>query len=387
MFLVETRYVIIISFIFSITIFSSHVNGCFTSIFSFGDSLADTGNAVQLALSESDKLPHFDFPPYGHTFFHHPTGRCSDGRLVIDFIAEGLGLPFLPPYFGGKNGGAENFEKGVNFAVVGATALNYAFFKERGIINPFTNVSLGVELGFFKDLLASLRSSSSDCNELLRNSLIVMGEIGGNDYNHAFLEGKKAEEVREFVPLVVHTIASAINELIKLGAVTFLVPGNLPIGCSPVQLTHFWGSDKADYDPLTGCITWLNQFSEYHNEMLQKELDQIRKLHPHVNIIYADYYNIAMRFYLSPSQFGFKETLKACCGRGGPYNYNSSMSCGYPPVKTSCNDPSSYVSWDGIHYTEATYRWLSKVVLEQLYNHLPSINNLCLSRIETKNII
>ncbi|XVF34011.1 hypothetical protein REPUB_Repub18cG0020600 [Reevesia pubescens] len=261
----------------------------------------------------SSKLSHFDFPPYGRSFFDYPTGRCSDGRLVIDFIAEGFGLPFLPPYFEGddENGRSKNFEKGVNFAVVGATAFDDVFFKEKGINNPFTNVSLGVELGFFKDALPSLCSSSSDCEELLRNSLIVMGEIGGNDYNHAFLQGKNTEEIREFVPLVTRTIASAINgtnmltnsvlgnamqELIELGAVTILVPGNLPIGCSPAYLTYFQGSDKAEYDPSTGCLTWLNQFSEYHNELLQTELDQIRKLHPHISIIYADYYNAHLSF-------------------------------------------------------------------------------------------
>ncbi|XVF34009.1 hypothetical protein REPUB_Repub18cG0020400 [Reevesia pubescens] len=372
---------VIISFLFTITIIISNVNGCFTSIFSFGDSLADTGNLLQLELSlsqPSSKLSHYDFSPYGRSFFDYPTGRCSDGRLVIDFIAEGFGLPFLPPYFGGdyENGRPKNFEKGVNFAVVGATALDDVFFKERGINNPSTNVSLGVELGFFKDTLPSLCSSSSDCEELLRNSLIVMGEIGGNDYNDAFLQGKNTEEIREFVPLVTQTIASAINELIELGAVTFLVPGNLPIGCSPAYLTYFQGSDKAEYDPLTGCITWLNQFSEYHNELLQTELDKIRKLHPHINIIYADYYNITMHFYHSKNQFGFTKTLTACCGGGGPYNYSLSMACGDPPLRTSCNDPSSYVSWDGLHYTEATYKWISKAVLEELYN-IPYINSLC----------
>ncbi|XP_022716916.1 GDSL esterase/lipase At1g28580-like [Durio zibethinus] len=368
---------VIISFLFSITIIISHVNGCFTSIFSFGDSLADTGNLLQLALSQSSKLAHSDFPPYGRTFFGYPTGRCSDGRLVIDFIAEGFGLPFLPPYFGDENGRPKKFEKGVNFAVVGATALDDVFFKDRGIKNPSTNVSLGVELGFFKDALSYLCSSSSDCKELLRNSLIVMGEIGGNDYNHAFLQGINPEEIREFVPLVAQTIASAINELIELGAVTFLVPGNLPIGCSPAYLTYFQGSDKTEYDPLTGCITWLNHFSQYHNEFLQKKLDQIRKLHPHVNIIYADYYNIAMRFYHSHDQFGFTKTITACCGAGGEYNYSSSMACGDPPLRTSCNDPPSYVSWDGVHYTETSYRWISQAVLEELYNN-PYINSLCL---------
>ncbi|KAE8713682.1 GDSL esterase/lipase [Hibiscus syriacus] len=365
---------LIISFIFSISItLISHVNGCFTSIFSFGDSLADTGNLLQLSLSESRKLSHFDFLPYGRTFFNNPTGRCSDGRLVIDFIAEEFGLPFLPPYFEGKNGRGKHFQKGVNFAVVGATALDDAFFKERGIRNPFTNISLGDELGFFKDVLHSLCSSSSDCKELLQNSLIVMGEIGGNDYNHAFLQGINPKEMSHFVPLVVHTIAEAITELIELGAVTMLVPGNLPIGCSPAYLTYFQGSDIADYDPHTGCITWLNQFSQLHNELLQKQLNRIRELHPHVNIVYADYYNTVMRFYYSQNQFGFTETLKACCGGGGRYNYSSSMACGDPPLTTCCDDPSLHVNWDGLHYTEATYKWISKVVLQELYA-IPFIN-------------
>ncbi|KAH1063226.1 hypothetical protein J1N35_028213 [Gossypium stocksii] len=380
------KHHLIISFIINIAIITiSHVNGCFTSIFSFGDSLTDTGNLHQLSLSESKKLSHFDFPPYGRTFFDYPTGRCSDGRLVIDFIAEEFGLPFLPPYFGGENGKPRNLENGVNFAVVGATALDDVFFKERGIHNPSTNVSLGVELGFFKDALPSLCSSSSDCKEFLKTSLIVMGEIGGNDYNYAFLQGKNTEEILHFVPLVVDTIASAIMELIWLGAVTILVPGNLPIGCSPAYLTYFQGSDVADYDPLTGCITWLNQFSEFHNEQLQKKLNQIRKLHRNVNIIYADYYNIAMRFYHSRNQFGFTETLRACCGGGGRYNYSSSMACGDPPLTTSCKDPSSHVSWDGLHYTEATYRWISKGVLEELYA-IPCTNSLCFPSTVNKQI-
>ena len=51
----------------------------------------------------------------------------------------------------------------------------------------------------------------TDCKELLRNSLIAMGEIGGNDYNYAFWQGKNTEETIELVPFVVDTIASAIN--------------------------------------------------------------------------------------------------------------------------------------------------------------------------------
>lgn len=51
----------------------------------------------------------------------------------------------------------------------------------------------------------------ADTKEVLNSSLILMGEIGGNDYNHPFFQGINADEVRTFVPSVVGAISSAIN--------------------------------------------------------------------------------------------------------------------------------------------------------------------------------
>ncbi|PPS13854.1 hypothetical protein GOBAR_AA06740 [Gossypium barbadense] len=255
--------------------------------------------------------------------------------MAACFAAEALGLPFLPPYYRYKNGTSDKFESGVNFAVGGAGALNSSF---PGIYNPNTNVSLVDEVNSFIQFL-NLRT---DFKQLLRNSLIVMGEIGGNDYSHAFKQGKSIEDVRNFVLPIVDSITSSINELIELGAVTFLVPGNFPVGCFASYLTLFQGSDKDQYDPLTGCLTCTT-----------------------------------LRIYNSPNKFGFKETLKACCGTGGLYNYNLSRACGYPPLRRCCNDPSSYMSWDGIHYTEAVNRLIANVVFEELMNSIHSLNNLC----------
>lgn len=55
----------------------------FEAIFNFGDSLSDTGNFLA---SGAILFPVIGKLPYGETFFQHATGRCSDGRLVIDFI-------------------------------------------------------------------------------------------------------------------------------------------------------------------------------------------------------------------------------------------------------------------------------------------------------------
>ena len=89
-----------------------------------------------------------------------------------------------------------------------------------------------------------------------------------------------------------------------MGGRTFLVPGNFPLGCSVAYLTLYQTSNVEEYDPVTGCLKWLNKFAEYYNEQLQAELDRLRKLYPHVNIIYADYFNALSRIFQDPAKFG-----------------------------------------------------------------------------------
>ncbi|KAG8385464.1 hypothetical protein BUALT_Bualt03G0048000 [Buddleja alternifolia] len=398
--------IVLMLIISSSSYISKSASTCYESIISFGDSLADTGNSV--SLSPTDKLPLFARPPYGKTFFHHPTGRCSDGRLVIDFIAESLGLPLVQPYFGGEKAEVDGrrFDKGVNFAVVGATALDYEFFEKRGIHNPLTNVSLGTQLDWFKRFLAKHSGKAylvfyfllfynhfnlyvvafsfffflaRDGRKFLQSSLVLVGGVGGNDYNNPLMQGANEEVIRSFAPRVVNYIGSTIEvrkELIKLGVETMLVPGNQPIGCLPIYLAQFKNSSEKDYDSRIGCLNWLNELSKYHNKLLQKELSRIRELHPNINIIYADYYNAALRFYLSPNEFGFtKGILRACCGAEGPYNFNPAAMCGRLPA-VSCDDPSSFASWDGLHSTEAAYRLIAQGFLEGPYT-TPQFRTIC----------
>ena len=172
----------------------------YKSIISFGDSSADTGNFLSLSY-DINHPPQAAFLPYGETFFHPPSRRYFDGRLIIDFIgnlyktsrqnrllysglglfylnsklkayflfgfcnvvfitwtAEFLGLPYVPPYFGSKS---VSFDQGVNFAVYGATALDRALLVEKGIKSDFTNVSLRVQLNIFKKNFPNLCASSS----------------------------------------------------------------------------------------------------------------------------------------------------------------------------------------------------------------------------------
>ncbi|XP_059298827.1 GDSL esterase/lipase At1g28610-like [Lycium ferocissimum] len=341
----------------------------YTSIFGFGDSLTDAGNLVHL--KPSGIKPRMYFPPYGETYFHRPTGRCSDGRLLIDLIAQHYGLPLPPPSIDARDG--SNIQAGLNFAVVGSTAMDAQFYEKRGIYKV-NNVSMWNQLDWFKQMLPRLCDNPSGCKKYLESSLFLLGEFGGNDYN-ALISGKNLDDVLPIISLVVQSIASAAHELVEVGAKTIMVPNLLPIGCAASYLTQFQNSSEEDYDEF-GCLIWSNQFVSSHNELLQKELQRLRELHPHVHIIYADYYNAAMQLYRAPQKYGFsKGALVACCGGGGPYNFNASAQCGNFPA-TGCEDPNQYVNWDGAHLTEAAYRWITKSLLEGPFTY-PPIKNLC----------
>ncbi|KAJ0017134.1 hypothetical protein Pint_10439 [Pistacia integerrima] len=324
----------------------------YEAIFNFGDSLSDTGNFL---LSGALAFPVIGNLPYGETFFKHSTGRCSDGRLIIDFVAEALGLPYLPPYFALNKG--QSFQHGVNFAVSGATALGKEFFEEQKLGTLlWTNASLSVQIGWFKKLKTSLCTTKQECDNYLKKSLFFVGEIGGNDYNYPAFVGGNINQLKASVPLVVEAITKAISMLIEEGAVELVVPGNLPVGCSAVYMTLFRSPNKADYDPRNGCLKAYNAFAKYHNNKLKDALQTLRLKYPHTKIIYADYYGAAKRFYHAPKRYGFTGgTLTACCGGGGPYNFNNSARCGHIGSK-ACKDPSTFANWDGIHLTEAAYR-------------------------------
>ncbi|RRT56524.1 hypothetical protein B296_00027238 [Ensete ventricosum] len=202
--------------------------------------------------------------------------------------------------------------KGVNFAVAGATAMDNEFFEEKGITTGSTNSSLRFQIRWFQQLLPSLCSSPT-----------------GLPF-HSLLRRR------------------------------LLSPSHI---------------DRAeDYDAI-GCLRWLNEFSQYHNGQLHDELRRLQAVHPEVVIIYADYYRAMMNIFSNPDGFGIKERFLACCGGGGPYNYNSSRPCG-SEGQTVCDDTWTYLHWDGLHMTEATYGIVSVGLLQGPFA-TPAIATTC----------
>ncbi|KAF9593244.1 hypothetical protein IFM89_021000 [Coptis chinensis] len=118
-----------------------------------------------------------------------------------------LGLPTPNPYLE-PGEPAVSFNHGVNFAVAGSTALNTSVLLQNGILSPVTNSSLLVQLDWFLAYYQNLCETAKNCEtyNILKGSLFMVGETGGNDYNYAFLQGKSIEDATALVPLVVNNI-------------------------------------------------------------------------------------------------------------------------------------------------------------------------------------
>ncbi|XP_021744652.1 acetylajmalan esterase-like [Chenopodium quinoa] len=330
------------------------------AIYQFGDSISDTGNLIR----ESPIGEHTTFArlPYGQTYFHKPTGRCSNGLLMIDFFARYLNLPLLDAYLNE----AGNFTHGVNFAVAGSTALDTSTLAAKNITSPVTNSSLSVQMTWFKSHLNSLCPNPKDCKAKLANALFIV-ETGGNDFNYAFFGRKTMEEVQQMVDEVLQAIISSVKELIGFGATKVVIPGNFAIGCMPIYLSNFKTNDSTMYDELQ-CLKGLNNFATFQNDRLQLAIKELQTQHPNVAIVYADYFNALKGLIQNAASNGFEkdQVQKTCCGIGdNEYNFNITRMCRNNGVSV-CRDPSKLVSWDGVHMTQHAYRVMAKGLFKQI---------------------
>lgn len=334
----------------------------FNAIFSFGDSMSDTGN---LCVNGPPAGLTLTQPPYGETFFGRATCRCSDGRLVVDFLAEKFGLPLLPP----SKQGTADFRRGANMAIIGATTMDANFFQSLGIGDKiWNNGPLNTQIQWFQQLLPSVCGSTQACKSYLSKSLFVLGEFGGNDYNAQLFGGYSPEQASGQSPTIVDGIGKGVEQLINLGAIYIVVPGVLPVGCFPIYLTLYQTSNAGDYDQY-GCLKRFNALSTYHNSLLQSKVSSLQSKYPWARIMYADFYSHVYDMVKAPGNYGFSTNMRACCGAGGgKYNYQNGARCGMSGAY-ACPNPASSLSWDGIHLTEAAYKQIADGWVNGAYCH------------------
>ncbi|XWS25140.1 hypothetical protein CRYUN_Cryun27aG0045000 [Craigia yunnanensis] len=327
----------------------------FPAIFNFGDSNSDTGGYAAAFYPPTS--------PNGDTYFRMPARRFSDGRLLIDFIAEAFGLPFINAYLDSLG---TNFSHGINFATAAST-----------IRLPDTIIPNGGYSPFYLDLQYSQFEQFKSRSEMIRErggllaSLMPKGEyfpkalytfdIGQNDLGEGFFANLTIQEVNASVPDIVNKFSANIKKIYSLGARSFWVHNTGPIGCLPYVLTAFSSAEKDS----AGCSKPHNEVAQYFNLKLKEAVAQLRNEFPSAAFTYVDIYSVKYSLFAEPQKHGFELPLVTCCGYGGQYNYSTEVLCGRTITVNgtkifvgSCDRPSFRVVWDGVHYTEAANKFV-----------------------------
>ncbi|KAK1423255.1 hypothetical protein QVD17_18552 [Tagetes erecta] len=346
------------------------------AIYNFGDSNSDTGGIAAAFYPPG--------PPSGETFFKRPVGRASDGRLIIDFIAEKLGLPYLSAYLDSIKA---NYTHGANFATGGATIKRV---NESWFVNDVSPFSLDIQVeqfNQFKDRTIYLFNQAKDDSQ--RHNLprpddfmkaIYTIDIGQNDLAYVF-RTIGVEAARAAIPDIIDQLASCIRQLYGKGARSFWIHNTGPIGCLPVTHAKIVNPARGYLDE-NGCVSGQNLIANEFNEKLRARVVQLRSDLPKAILTYVDMYSAKSQLISNAKNLGFEERFMICCGYHDRdhdiYCGNQGKINGSEVFAGSCKDPTKVISWDGVHYSDAANKWIANQITYGLFSDPPlSIIEIC----------
>ncbi|KAI3816768.1 hypothetical protein L1987_16472 [Smallanthus sonchifolius] len=345
----------------------------FPAIFNFGDSNSDTGG-LSAAFGQAG-------PPHGESFFHGPAGRYCDGRLVIDFIAQSLGLPYLSAYLDALG---SNFTHGANFATAGSTIRPQNTTLHQSGFSPF---SLNVQWYQFNDFHRRVRTFLTHKDDQVFKKLmpktkyfsraLYTFDIGQNDLTAGLFQNLTVDEVRASVPDIVGQFKTVIKDIYDQGGRSFWIHNTGPFGCLPYVLDHQLVT--AGQMDKFGCVGPFNDLAQFFNHQLKQTVDELREELHKASITYVDVYSVKYELITKATRHGFEHPLRACCGHGGKYNYNMHIGCGGKVkikgkdvlVGKACEDPTVMINWDGVHYSQAANKWIFDQIVNGSFSDPP----------------
>ncbi|KAL9330423.1 hypothetical protein ACSQ67_000033 [Phaseolus vulgaris] len=326
------------------------VNASIPALFSFGDSILDTGNNNNL-----QTFSKCNYPPYGRDFPGGiPTGRFGNGKNPTDLIASALGVKETVPAYLSSNLNSQDFITGVSFAS-GGSGIDDLTSQIQGVLSQPT------QLRMFKEYIGKLTAlvEQQRASEIISNSLFLVS-AGNNDI--AITYSNLLATTRPF-PLYVSTLISTASNFFKsiydLGVRKVWVLSTLPLGCLP-------GGRTAAGGPFRFCAQIVNMEAQTFNAQLSSAVDSIRASFTNYDIRFIDVYNPFLSLINNPQASGFIDAGEACCGTGA---YGNSGVCNLLSV---CLDPRTFIFWDFAHPSERAYQLVVSSVIQTQRNNDPS---------------
>ncbi|KAL4591645.1 hypothetical protein LXL04_004615 [Taraxacum kok-saghyz] len=308
----------------------------------FGDSIVTVGNNNNLRT-----LVKSNFPPYGRDFINqHPSGSFVFNTLGV---GENLGLTKYPPEILSKEAKGKNLLLGANFASGGS-----GYYESTARL--YNTISLRKQLEYYKEYQMKLVdvAGPSNATSLIRGSIYLVS-AGASDFVQNYYVNpllNKFYKPHQFSDILIKAYSHFIQELYRLGARKIGVSNIPPIGCLPASITIF-GKDKNE------CVTKMNLVAQYFNKKLNATTINLKAMLPGLKLVVLDIYEPLYNMIHKPSDFGFFEARKACCGTG---LLETSFLCNKKSPGT-CANATEYVFWDGFHPSEAANKILAEELL------------------------
>ncbi|KAI3688135.1 hypothetical protein L1987_81843 [Smallanthus sonchifolius] len=315
------------------------------ALFIFGDSVFDAGNNNYL-----ETIVKSNFPPYGRDFINHQvTGRFCNGKLASDFTGENLGFTSYPPPILSKEANGKNLLLGANFASGGS-----GYYETTAEL--YNTIPLSKQLGYYKEYQTKLVGIAGQLNATsIINGSIYLISSGSSDFVQNYYVNPLLYEVytpEQFSDILIQAYSHFIQELYQLGARKIGVSTLPPIGCLPASITIF-GEDSNE------CVTKMNSVADHFNKMLNATSLTLKSKLSGLNLVVLDIYHPLLDLTQKPTDYGFFEARKACCGTG---LVETSYLCNKKSPGT-CKNASEYVFWDGFHPSEAANKILADDLL------------------------
>ncbi|KAK1429174.1 hypothetical protein QVD17_11378 [Tagetes erecta] len=311
----------------------------------FGDSVVDVGNNNHL-----ETVVKSNFPPYGRDFINHSaTGRFCNGKLASDLTGESLGFTSYPPPILSKEANGKNLLLGANFASAGS-----GYYDNTAKL--YNTISLSKQLGYYKEYQKKLVGIAGKANATsIIDGSIYLVSSGSSDFVQNYYVNPLLYKVYtpdQFSHILIIAYSHFIQELYHLGARKIGVTTLPPIGCLPASITLF-GEDSNE------CVTKMNLVAENFNKMLNATSQTLKSKLSGLNLVVLDIYHPLFDLIQKPTDYGFFEARKACCGTG---LVETSFLCNKESPGT-CKNASEYVFWDGFHPSEAANKILANDLL------------------------
>ncbi|AET01439.2 GDSL esterase/lipase At3g27950 [Medicago truncatula] len=312
----------------------------YPAIYNFGDSNSDTGAGYATMAA----VEH----PNGISFFGSISGRCCDGRLILDFISEELELPYLSSYL---NSVGSNYRHGANFAVASApirpiiAGLTYLGFQVSQFILFKSHTKILFDQLSDKRTEPPLRSGVPRTEDF--SKAIYTIDIGQNDIGYGLQKPNSSEEeVRRSIPDILSQFTQAVQKLYNEEARVFWIHNTGPIECIPYYYFFYPHKNEKGNLDANGCVKPHNELAQEYNRQLKDQVFQLRRMFPLAKFTYVDVYTVKYTLISNARNQGFVNPLEFCCGS---YQGNEIHYCGKKSIKNgtvygiACDDSSTYI--------------------------------------------